>query len=176
MLCWCQSFSALTLLVGRQEGHPACKKLSGGVLAWLSVWSEVQTWIWPSWCHCHSLSLAQVKSRLVLPFWHWLTQVVLEKRPLNGSSMLCTWWINSLSHTHTVTGRLKMHDQKITEKVATIAGRWNLTNWKMTDKVVAEFRIVRKMTNKPVTTSAGWVSSTFDDFRSPDSVTTGNCC
>jgi len=24
-------------LVGRQEGHPACKKLSGGVLAWLSV-------------------------------------------------------------------------------------------------------------------------------------------
>jgi len=32
---------ALTLLVGQQEGHPACKKLSGGVLAWLSVWSEM---------------------------------------------------------------------------------------------------------------------------------------
>jgi len=31
------AISALTLLVGRQEGHPACKKLSGGVLAWLSV-------------------------------------------------------------------------------------------------------------------------------------------
>ena len=29
------------LLVGLQEGHPACKKLSGGVLAW----SEVQTCI-----------------------------------------------------------------------------------------------------------------------------------
>ena len=42
------AFSALTLLVGRQEGHPACKKLSGGVLAWLSVWSEVQTCTWPS--------------------------------------------------------------------------------------------------------------------------------
>jgi len=40
--------SALMLLVGRQEGHPACKKLSSGVLAWLSVWSEVQTCIWPS--------------------------------------------------------------------------------------------------------------------------------
>ena len=40
------AFSALTLLVGRQEGHPACKKLSGGVLAWLSVWSEVQSCIW----------------------------------------------------------------------------------------------------------------------------------
>jgi len=31
------------LLVGRQEGHPACKKLSVGVLAWLSVWSAVHT-------------------------------------------------------------------------------------------------------------------------------------
>jgi len=46
------AFSALTLLVGRQEGHPACKKLSGRVLAWLSVWSEVQNCIWPSRCHC----------------------------------------------------------------------------------------------------------------------------
>jgi len=26
------------LLVGQQEGHLACEKLSGGVLAWLSVW------------------------------------------------------------------------------------------------------------------------------------------
>jgi len=33
------AFSALTLLVGQQEGHPACKKLSAGVLAWLSGWS-----------------------------------------------------------------------------------------------------------------------------------------
>jgi len=39
------AFSALTLLVGWQEGHPAYKKLSGGVLEWLSVWSEVQTCI-----------------------------------------------------------------------------------------------------------------------------------
>jgi len=34
MLC---TLSALTLLVGQQEGHPACEKLSGGVLAWLPV-------------------------------------------------------------------------------------------------------------------------------------------
>jgi len=40
--------NALTLLVGWQEGHPACSKLSGGVLARLSVWSQVQTCIWPS--------------------------------------------------------------------------------------------------------------------------------
>jgi len=41
------------LLVGQREGHTACKKTSGGVLAWLSV--------------------ASVKSRSVLPFWYWLT-------------------------------------------------------------------------------------------------------
>jgi len=39
---------ALMLLVGWQEGHPACKKLSGGVLVWSSLWSDVQTCIWPS--------------------------------------------------------------------------------------------------------------------------------
>jgi len=31
------AFSALTLLAGRQEGHPTGKSLSGGVLGWLSV-------------------------------------------------------------------------------------------------------------------------------------------
>ena len=51
------------------------------MLAWLSVWSE--TCMWPSWCHCHSLSLASVKSRLVLLFWYRLTRVVPEKGLLN---------------------------------------------------------------------------------------------
>ena len=51
---------ALMLLVGRQEGRPACKKLNGGVLARLSVCIEVQTCIWPSCCHCYSLSLSSV--------------------------------------------------------------------------------------------------------------------
>ena len=87
------AFSALTLLVGWQEGHPACKNLSGGVLAWLSVWSEVQTCIWPSWCHCHPLSLASVKSRLVLPFWYRLTRVVLDKGPLNGCVCVCVVFV-----------------------------------------------------------------------------------
>ena len=42
--CWlieCAAFSALMLLVEQQEGHPVCKKLRCGVLAWLSVWSKV---------------------------------------------------------------------------------------------------------------------------------------
>jgi len=49
----------------------------------------VQTCIRPSLCHCHSLSLASVKSRLVLPFWYRLTQVVPEKWLLNGCVCVC---------------------------------------------------------------------------------------
>jgi len=52
-------------------------------------------WHMPSWCHCHSLSLAPVKSRLVLPFWYRLTRVVPDKGPLNACVcvvffLLCT--------------------------------------------------------------------------------------
>jgi len=35
------AFSALTLLVGHQEEHLACKKLSDEMLTWLYVWCEV---------------------------------------------------------------------------------------------------------------------------------------
>ena len=84
---WCH-FVLLSVLwrcwLGGRKGIRPVKKQSGGVLAWLSVWSNVQTCIWPNWCHCHSLSLASVKSRSVLPFWCWLTWVVPEKGPLNG--------------------------------------------------------------------------------------------
>ena len=61
------------------------------MLAWLSVWSEVQTCIRPIWCHCHSLSLASVKSRLILPFRYRPTQVVPEKGPLNVCVCVCVW-------------------------------------------------------------------------------------
>jgi len=53
---------------GWQEGHLACKKLSGEVLAWLSVWGKVQICIWSSWYQCHSLSLAPL-----IPYWFYLS-------------------------------------------------------------------------------------------------------
>ena len=99
--------AALTLLVGRKGIRPVTK-LSCGVLAWLSVWSEVQTCIWPSGFHCHSLSLASVKSTLVLPFWYRLTRVVPGKGPLNGCVCVCVfhaenWIVNAVE-----IGRLSM--------------------------------------------------------------------
>jgi len=76
------AFSALMLLVGQQEGHLACKKLSGGMLAWLSgvscrfAYGPADVTATPS-------SLASLKSRMVVAFLYWLTQVVLKKRLLN---------------------------------------------------------------------------------------------
>jgi len=67
----------LTLLVAWQEEHPACKN-------WV-----VRYWrgcIWSSWCHCHPIIFCSSKIQNGLPFWCQLTQVVLEKRPLNGCS------------------------------------------------------------------------------------------
>jgi len=80
------AFSALVLLVWQHKGHPACKKLSGCVLAWLSVWGEVQhmaqLMALPLIVSCCS------KSRLVLPSWYWLTRKVPDKGPLNGCCYL----------------------------------------------------------------------------------------
>ena len=89
--CNAVAFSALTLLVGWQEGHPACKKLGGGLLA--SVWSELQTSICPSWCHYHSLALASVKSRLVtflVPAYPGSP----GKRAVKWVCVcMCVWWL-----------------------------------------------------------------------------------
>jgi len=52
--------------------------------------------IWSSWCHCHPIISCSSKIQNDLPFWYRLTQVVLEKRSLNGcsssSNHLAWWW------------------------------------------------------------------------------------
>jgi len=69
-------------------------KIEVWLVVLLSVWSKVHiVCIWSSWRHCHPKtpsSLASFKSGLVLPFWYRPTQVVLEKRPLNGCSSTVT--------------------------------------------------------------------------------------
>jgi len=68
------AFSALTLLVGRQEGHPEWR--GAGVVVCLERGADLHmAQLMPR----HLLSLASVKSRLVLPFWYRLTWVVTEK-------------------------------------------------------------------------------------------------
>ena len=73
--------------LGSRKGIWPAKKPSGEVLAWLSVWSKAQMiCIWSSWCQCHPIISCSKKIQNALPFWSRLTQVVLEKRPLNRCS------------------------------------------------------------------------------------------
>ena len=100
------------------------------VLVWFSVWSKVQSCIWPSRCHCHSLSLGSLKSRLVLPFWYRLTWVVPEKGPLNGCvcvycelfADIITWIISRSSFTYSKT---KLQILAIQETTSTFISQLN---------------------------------------------------
>jgi len=74
-----QCIEAVGWAAGRASG---LQKQSGGVLAWLSVWSEVQTCIWPT-VSCSS------KIQIGLPFRYRLTRIVAEKGPLNGCVCVC---------------------------------------------------------------------------------------
>ena len=118
------AFNTLMLLVGRQEGHPACKKQWWGAGV-VICWSEVQTCVWPSWCHFHSLSLASIKSRLVLLFWYWLTWVVPEKGPWNGC--VCAVQSNPLNVIlHKVTLHVLPHSYKSLASIHSEQCKWTL--------------------------------------------------
>ena len=72
-LCQLCAFSALTLLVGRQEGHPACKKLE-----WWGTGMDIcleRDAADATATHC---LLLRQKSRLVSPFWYRLTRVKVK--------------------------------------------------------------------------------------------------
>ena len=74
--------------LGSRKGIRPAKKLEWwgtGIVICLE-WDADLHMVLPTATHClllQSLSLASVKSRLVLPFWYRLTRVVLEKGPLN---------------------------------------------------------------------------------------------
>ena len=95
------TFSDMTLLVGRQEGHPACKN-SGGVLVWFSIWSKVQTCIWPpaadaTATHC---LLLLVPAHLGSPGKRAVKRVCV-------CVCVCVCYCAEMAHTHTLDdGRL----------------------------------------------------------------------
>jgi len=90
------------MLVGRQEGHPACKNTVLGC-----------------WCGCLSgasadLHIAQLMPlpltfscfRLVLPFWYRLTWVVPEKGLLNGCVCVCCCCCTTCSYSCAAVDRI----------------------------------------------------------------------
>ena len=83
------AFSALTLLVGRQEGHPACKNwvVGAGVVICLEPGADLhmaQLMSLPLTVSCSS------KIQIGFPFLVRLTWVVLDKGPLSGCMYVCS--------------------------------------------------------------------------------------
>ena len=89
-----QCYDAVGCVVGRASG--LLKRVVGCWRGYLSG-ARSRFEIWPSWCHCHSLSLASVKSRL---FWCWLTRVIPNKVQRAVKQMCVNqtlWvWVNAL--------------------------------------------------------------------------------
>jgi len=90
------SFSALTPLVGRQEGHLACKKLSGGVLACMVICLERgadlhMTQLMPLPLAVSCSSKIQIGFTFLVPAVR-LTRVDPVKGPLNGYVYVCCWF------------------------------------------------------------------------------------
>ena len=81
------------LSVGWQEGHLASKKLSGGMLAWLSWMRHRLAYIAQQMSLTLTISCSS-KSRLVLPFlvlpfWYLLTRVVSDKFQNSSKMIVC---------------------------------------------------------------------------------------
>jgi len=87
---------SLMLLVGRQEGHPACKKTEwcgSGMVMCLERGADLhmsQVIPLPLTVSC------LCKIQTVLPFWYRLTWVVPYKRLLNG----CVWGVSEVNGFH----------------------------------------------------------------------------
>jgi len=83
------AFSGLILLVGQQKGHPACKKTEwwdAGVVMCLGQGADLhvaQPMPLPLIISCSS------KSRLVLPFWCRLIQIVPDKIQEGHKMVVC---------------------------------------------------------------------------------------
>jgi len=67
------AFSALMLLVWQQEGHPGCKKLSGGMLAWLFCLGRGADLHMAQLMPLAFTISCSSKSRLVLSSWFYLS-------------------------------------------------------------------------------------------------------
>ena len=87
------ALSAFTLLVGWQEGHLACKNWVVG--CWHGYLSGMRS----RFAH----TPADITATHCIMLWYWLTQVVLDKEPLNGCCNL--QFTHSSSHNNITCSR-----------------------------------------------------------------------
>jgi len=102
--------------------------------------------VWSSWCHSRTpSSLASFKSGLVIPFWYQLTQVVMEKRPLNRFSLVWLEYAYSLPnitvyHLNTCSSCLVCH-LILTHRVESL----QCNTVTITDKGIYEFLLLLEL-------------------------------
>ena len=114
----CLAFSALTLLVGHQEEHLACKNeccrgYLYGARCKLLPYDQADATATQS-------SLAVLKSRLVWPIWCQLVKVVLEKEAIKWVFVFCFVWTKVVVQTY-------WRRHKLTEVIALpgpLKSRW----------------------------------------------------
>jgi len=83
--------------LGLRKSIWAVKKMSDKVLAWLSVWSEVQViCIWSSWCHCHPIISCFIKIQIGLNFLVSAYPGCPGKEALKWVSVYCCHKIHNL--------------------------------------------------------------------------------
>jgi len=87
------TFSALTLLVGWQEGHPACKNEWLDAVMVICLWMRCRLAYSPADAIVtHYLLLQQFQigfTFLVLPFWYLLTRVVPDRFQQSSKTVVC---------------------------------------------------------------------------------------
>ena len=119
--------------LGGRTGIWPVKNVSGEVLAWLSVWSEVgMICMWFSWCHCHPIISCSGKIQNGLPFWCQHIQVVLEKRPLNG----CNSVVVVLQCSFITTDCWTRWTATVTSNCVTCWHSWSCCYMNFTDLVI----------------------------------------
>jgi len=91
--------------------------------------------IWPSWCHCHSLSLAPVNpdwfSFLVLPLWCQLTCVHAVQLQFKTSSVQHCYYLRarSVGHARMFCVGLKTGSQNMVKNVVNMSARLNISEY-----------------------------------------------
>ena len=89
LIHYCVAFSALTLLVGRQEGHPACKKTEwwgAGVVVCLQQGADLHmAQLMPLPLTVSCFSKIQIGFTFLVP----AHLCIPEKGPLNGCVSVC---------------------------------------------------------------------------------------
>ena len=108
--------------------------------------------IWSSWCHCHPIICCCSKIQNGLPFWCLLTQVVLEKRLLNGCSRHTSSYCQ-VSSWHYFWKQMciwqSYHHRKLENHIVILRPTWGTILWQVQIYTIKYSRYMTCQSNSP---------------------------